>query len=273
VPTDAWWRWEVGHERLLIAAVHALGTINLPPGLRPTCEAGEDRGAGLPTGTTWAQARGVGHQFGFPLRRQGLAYERRPRPFVGGGNPQRARLRAATCGHPRAAPRGRCAIALALARAWPALGREQRFHPSAAHGMFPALVLGPPTPRSQPCLPGLAEQVWALAYCADITTWRGSGPSLVEAEAMALDWLPGDVVPGRHQGLAILCVGSWPLPYHGTFQGTGPTSASPGHSPWPWLLRVSSSPAAWGWRLRREVTAAQRAADGYAVPRSHGWPP
>jgi hypothetical protein len=175
---------------------------------------------------------------------------------------------APTCG-----AAGRWAIALALARAWPALGREPRFHPSAGRGMFPALVLGPPTPRSQPCLPGRAEQVWELAYGADITTWRGSGPSLVEAEARALDCLPGDGVPGRHQGLAILGGGSWPLPHHGTFQGTGPTSASPGHSPWPWLLRVSSSPAAWGWRLLREVTAAQRAAGGDAVPRSHGWPP
>jgi hypothetical protein len=135
------------------------------------------------------------------------------------------------------------------------------------------MVLGHPTPRSQPCIPGLAEQVLALGYGSDSTTWRGAVHALVEAEDMALDCLPGDVLPGRHQGLAILCVGSWPLTHHGTFQGTGPTSASPGHDPWPWLLRASSSPAAWGWRLLREVTASQSAAGGSSVPRAHGWHP
>jgi hypothetical protein len=135
------------------------------------------------------------------------------------------------------------------------------------------MVLGHPTHRSQPCIPGLASQVWALAYGSDITPWRGSVQSLVEAEDMALDVLPGDVLPGRHQGLAILCVGSWPLTHHGPFQGTGPTSAYPGPDPWPWLLRASSSPAACGWRLRREVTASQSAAGGSSVPSSHGWPP
>src|SRR5262245_18296649 len=101
------------------------------------------------------------------------------------------------------------------------------------------MVLGHPTHREQPCIPGLAEQVLELAYGSDITTWRGSVHSLVEAEDMALDFLPGDVLPGRYQGLAILCVGSWPLTHHGTFQGTGPMSAYPGHDPWPWLLQSS----------------------------------
>jgi hypothetical protein len=90
---------------------------------------------------------------------------------------------------------------------------------------------------------------------------------------MALDFLPGDVLPGRHQGLAILCVGSWPLTHHYTFQDTGPTSAYPGHYPWPWLLRASSSPTADGWHLLREVTISQRAAGGDSVPSSHGWHP
>ena len=35
---------------------------------------------------------------------------------------------------------------------------------------------------------------------------------------------------------------------------TGPTSASPGHDPRRWLLRASSSPAASGWHLLRQVT-------------------
>ena len=90
---------------------------------------------------------------------------------------------------------------------------------------------------------------------------------------MALDVLPGDVLPGRHQGLLILCVGAWPLTHHGPLQDTGPTSAYPGHDPWPWLLRASASPTAWGWRLRREVTTFQSAAGGDSIPSSHGWPP
>jgi hypothetical protein len=107
----------------MIDAVKALGQINVQPVLRPTCDAVEDRGDGLPTGTTWAKAIGVGRPVGFPLRRQGLAYERLPRPFVWGRNPQRALRRAAPCGNPRASPRGRLVIELELAREWPALGR------------------------------------------------------------------------------------------------------------------------------------------------------
>jgi hypothetical protein len=86
----------------MIDAVKALGNINFQHVLGPKFDAVEDRGDGIPTGTTWAKAIGEGRQFGFPLRLQGLAYERLPRPFVLGGNPQRALLRAATFGNPRA---------------------------------------------------------------------------------------------------------------------------------------------------------------------------
>ena len=206
-------------------AVNALGQIHCPPGRRPQVDAVADRGNGLPTGTPWANAIGVGRQCGCPRRRQGLAYARLPRPFVWGGHPPRARLRAATCGHPRASPRGRLVIELELAREWPSLGRSQRLHRIDARGMFPARVWGHPTHGSQPCRPGRAAQVWARVYGADSTTWRGAVPSLVEAEDLALDLLPGAVWPGRHQGLASLCCGSWPLTHHGPLQGTGPTSA------------------------------------------------
>jgi hypothetical protein len=65
---------------------------------------------------------------------------------------------------------------------------------------------------------------------------------------MPMDFPPWNVLPGRHQGLA-LCFGSLPLTHGFTFQDTGPTSAYPGRYPWPWLLRASFSPAACGWHL------------------------
>ena len=71
---------------------------------------------------------------------------------------------------------------------------------------------------------------------------------------MPVDFLPGDVLPGHHQGLA-LCFGALPLTHRFTFQHTGPTSAYPGCYSWPWLLRASLSPPACGWHLLREVTS------------------
>jgi len=71
---------------------------------------------------------------------------------------------------------------------------------------------------------------------------------------MPVDFLPGDVLPGHHQGLA-LCFGALPLTHRFTFQHTGPTSAYPGHYSWPWLLRASLSPPACGWHLLREMTS------------------
>ena len=71
---------------------------------------------------------------------------------------------------------------------------------------------------------------------------------------MPLDSRPGNLLPGRHQVLGVLCLGSLPLTHHFTFQNTGPTSAYPRHYPGPWLLRASFSPLASGWYLLREVT-------------------
>ena len=72
---------------------------------------------------------------------------------------------------------------------------------------------------------------------------------------MPVDFHPGNVLPGRHQGLA-LCFGSLPLTHHLTFRDTGPTSAYPGHYPRPWLLRASCSSMASGWRLLHEGTSS-----------------
>jgi len=71
---------------------------------------------------------------------------------------------------------------------------------------------------------------------------------------MPLHFLPGDVLPGHLQGLA-LCFGALPLTHGFTFQDTGPTSAYPGHYPWPLLLRASSSPVVYGWHLLCEGTS------------------
>jgi hypothetical protein len=116
----------------MIHVVNTRGDLNVQHGLGPTCDAVEDRGDGIPTGTPWAKALGVGRQVGFPLRLQGLACTRRPRPFVLGGNPQRTLFRAAPCGNPRASQRGALALATELASEWPALRRGERCHPLEA---------------------------------------------------------------------------------------------------------------------------------------------
>lgn len=71
---------------------------------------------------------------------------------------------------------------------------------------------------------------------------------------MPLNFRPGNLLPGRHQVLGVLCFGTLPLTHHFTFQNTGPTSAYPGHYPGPWLLRASFSPVVYGWHLLQEVT-------------------
>src|SRR5499427_1263992 len=81
---------------------------------------------------------------------------------------------------------------------------------------------------------------------------RGSVNPFLEAEDMPVDFLPGDVLPGHHQGLA-LCFGALPLTHRFTFQHTGSTSAYPGHYPRRLLLRASSAPAACGWHLLWKV--------------------
>jgi hypothetical protein len=128
----------------MINAVNTRGDIHVQPVLRPKFEAVKDRRDGLPPGMPWAKAVGVGRQFGCPLRLQGLADQRLPRPFVLGGHPQRTLLGAAPFGNPCASKRGRCAIETELASELPALGREERCHPINARGVCPAMVLGSP---------------------------------------------------------------------------------------------------------------------------------
>ena len=98
---------------------------------------------------------------------------------------------------------------------------------------------------------------------------RGSVHPFLEAEDMSVDFLPGDVLPGHHQGVA-LCFGTSPLTHRFTFRDTGPTSAYPERYPWPWLLRASYSHVAYDWHLLDEVTASPRATGGYSVPNFHG---
>jgi hypothetical protein len=93
-----------------------------------------------------------------------------------------------------------------------------------------------------------------LACYPDLSMLRGSVHPLLEAEDLALDVLPGQVLPGHHQGLA-LCFGALPLTHRCTFQDTGPTSAYPERYLWHLLLRASSSPIASGWHLLREGTS------------------
>jgi hypothetical protein len=71
---------------------------------------------------------------------------------------------------------------------------------------------------------------------------------------MPVHVLPGNVLPGHHQGLP-LCIGTLPLTHGFTFQHTGPTSAYPERYPRPSLLRASFSPLASGWHLLHGVTA------------------
>jgi hypothetical protein len=88
---------------------------------------------------------------------------------------------------------------------------------------------------------------------------------------MPVDLPPGDVLPGHHQGWT-LCFGTLPLTHRFTLHDTGPTSAYPGHYPWPWLLRASSSPIASGWHLLREGTSLTEALGGLLrsqFPSSH----
>src|SRR5574341_2069604 len=90
---------------------------------------------------------------------------------------------------------------------------------------------------------------------------RGLVNPLLEAEDMALDFLPGDVLPGHHQG-GTLCFGALPLTHRFTFQDTGPTSAYPKRYLWPWLLRASSSPGACGWHLLHGETSLTESRGG-----------
>jgi len=78
---------------------------------------------------------------------------------------------------------------------------------------------------------------------------------------MPVDFLPGDVLPGHHQGRT-LCCGAWPLTHRFPFHDTGPTSAYPERYPWPWLLRASSAPIASGWHLLREGTGLREGHGG-----------
>src|SRR4029453_13097518 len=89
----------------MIDTVKTLRHIDLQHVLGPKFDAVKDRRDGIPTRASWAKTVGMGSQFGFPLRLQGLANQRLPRPFMLGWNAQRALFRAPAFGYP-CAPKG-----------------------------------------------------------------------------------------------------------------------------------------------------------------------
>jgi hypothetical protein len=204
-------------------------------------------------------------QLGFPFGLQSLAHERLSCPIRLGGNAQRPFVGRAAFGYPGASERGGLALKTESLGKCQALWWGERLDPINARCPFPAVILGYATHREQPCIPRLQQQFLELASCPDISTLRGSVHSLLEAEDVPVDGLPGQVLPGHHQGLA-LCFGALPLTHHCTFQDTGPLSAYPGRYPRPWLLRPSLSPAASGWYLLRRATSSRE--DHWGLRRS-----
>jgi hypothetical protein len=199
---------EFGQERRLIEAVKTRRDINLPHGLGAAFDAVKDRRDGLPTGTSWAKARGVRRQFGFPLGFQGLAYQRLPCPFVVGGNASRTFFRASAFGYPCAPKRGGAAGEAKHSSKPSSLGWGERFHPVDPRRVLPAMVLGHSTHRSQPSIPGRDQQVLAFVSRADFAMLRSVVNALWEAEDMPLDFLPREGLPGHHQARVIRCCGA-----------------------------------------------------------------
>ena len=169
-----------------------------------------------------------------------------------GRDPQRTLFSTSTFGNPRASQR--CGLAIETNRCGEcqALVGCKGLDPIHTRCVFSPIILGDATHCQQPGIPRLHEQFLKLVCGSDISTLRGSVHPLLEVENTPVDFLPRNVLPGHLQGLA-LCFGSLPLTHRFTLQDTGPTSAYPGHYPWHWLLRASSSPAASGWHLLREV--------------------
>ncbi len=271
-PTDARWRVEFGQERRRIAAVKTRRDRTLQPGRGAECAAVQDRRAGLPTGTSWAQSLGVRRPFGVPLGFQGRASQRLPCPCVLGGQAARTFGRASALGDPCAPKRGGAAGEAQPASTPSSLGWGARCHPVAPRRVLPARVVGHPTPREPPRLPGRAHQVVACVSRSDVAMGRSWGQARVEAEAMPRDFLPREGVPGHHQARGIRCCGASPRTHAFPLPHTGPTSASPGRSPGLGLLRASFAPGACRWHRLGEVTTARSATGGAAVPRSHGVP-
>src|SRR5919109_2174183 len=237
----------------MIDAVEAFRDIELECVLWPKPDSVEEGSDGLVAGASRAKALGRWRQLGFPFGFQGLAHKGLPCPFMLSWNPEGALFSTPTLGYPNAAQR--CGLTIetqCLSQAPPSSWREG-FHAVDTRGMFATVILADSTHRQQPSIPGLHQQFLQFTCCPDIFTLRRLVNPLLEAEDMPLHFLPWDVLPGHLQGLA-LCFGALPLTHGFTFQDTGPTSAYPGHYPWPLLLRASSSPVACGWYLLCEGT-------------------
>jgi hypothetical protein len=261
VATASRGRLRFGQEGRMTETVEALGAIHCQRVWRSrpqTEKEGVDR---LPAGASWAKAVGMGRPRGFAFRLQGLADQRVPGPIALGGNAQGALFGAPPFGAPRASQRGGCAVETALGGQAPPVRWGPHRHPIDPRRVFAAIVLGDTTPRQGPSRPRRDQPLLWFVCCADRPTWRGLAKPRLEAEDLPVDLPPGEVWPGHQQGHP-LCVGAWPLTHRFTLHATGPTSAYPGHDPWPWLLRAASSPLASGWHLRREGTSLTESAWG-----------
>lgn len=242
-PVDAF--WAIAFERVLRSRLNPVA----------------HRFSSIPAGASWAKALGMRRQLGLPCGFQGLAHARLPRPCLLGWNAQWALFRTPTFGSPGTSSRRGLAIETQRLDQWPPRSWGEGFSPIDTRGVLAAILLAEATHRPETSLPRLHQQRLKLACDSDTSVLRGSGHPFLEAAARAMDVLPRHLWPGHHQGLA-LCCGAWPLTHGLTFPYTGPTSAYPGRSPRPWLLRVSSSPGACGWHLRCGVPSLREGAWG-----------
>jgi hypothetical protein len=168
----------------------------------------QDRGDGLPAGTSWTKSLSVGRPLRFPLGFQTLAYQGLSGSCMVGWHAERTLCRAPAFRNPRASQRGGLAGELPGASQPESLGRGERLRPLDPRCVLAAVVLAHTSHGYQPGVPGLAQQVWACVSRADMATVRGLVKTLLEAEAMPMDLLPGHGLPGRHQARAILGMGS-----------------------------------------------------------------
>ncbi len=246
----------------MIDAVAALSDINFQRVLWPSLDPDEDGFDRIPTGAPWATARGMRRQRGVPCRFQCWAHQRLPCPFMLGGDPKWTLFGTPTFGYPYASAWRGLTIKTQVLRQSPPSSWREGLHAIDARRMLSTVILADPTHREPSGIPRLHSQLLQFACCADSSTLRSSVNPLLEAEDLPLHFLPRTVLPGHHQGRT-LCMGALPLTHHFTLQDTGPTSAYPGHSPRPWLLRASSSPAACGWYLLREPTGLTKGCWGF----------
>jgi hypothetical protein len=245
----------LGEYGLMSNCITACGDVDVERLLRSLpqrCKHGSD---GLMTGPCGAKARGMCCQLRFPCGFEDLTHQGLSSSIRLGGHAERAGVRGGTpVGKPEAPERAGCPVETALVGQAPAPRRREGLDPIDAGGVPPSVVLREATHREQPRIPCLSQPFLQLVYGSHLATVRGAVHALLEAEDLPLNLRPRHGLPGHLQGVPLRC-GPWPLTHPFPLHETGPTSASPGHSPRPWRLRASSSHGASGWPLLREVTS------------------